>query len=45
MSQEQRQFYRKMKRQFALPLPKSQREKLSAIEQALLHGGNLSKLL
>ena len=45
MSQEQQQFYRKMKRQFALPLPKSQREKLSAIEQALLHGGNLSDLL
>lgn len=45
MSQEQQQFYRKMKRQFALPLPKSEQEKLNAIEQALLNGGDLSNLL
>lgn len=45
MPREQQQFYRKMQRQFALPLPKSEREKLSAIEQALLNGGNLSGLL
>lgn len=45
MSREQQQFYRKMQRQFALPLPKSEQEKLNAIEQALLNGGNLSGLL
>ena len=45
MSSEQKQFYRKMKKQFAIPLPKSEREKLSAIEEALLNGGNLSGIL
>lgn len=45
MSSEQKQFYRKMKKQFAIPLPKSEREKLNAIEQALLNGGDVSKLL
>lgn len=45
MSSEQKQFYRKMKKRFAIPLPKSEREKLSAIEEALLNGGNLSGIL
>ncbi len=45
MSREQKEFYRKMKKQYAIPLPKSEREKLSAIEEALLHGGDVSKLL
>lgn len=45
MSREQKEFYRKMKKQHAIPLPKSEREKLSAIEEALLHGGDVSKLL
>ena len=45
MSKEQKQFYRKMKKQFAIPLPQSEREKLSAIEEALLNGGDVSKLL
>ncbi len=45
MSREQKDFYRKMKKQYALPLPKSEREKLSAIEEALLNGGDVSKLL
>ncbi len=45
MSKEQKQYYRKMKKLFALPLPKSEREKLSAIEEALLNGGDVSALL
>ena len=45
MSREQKEFYRKMKKQYAIPLPKSEQEKLSAIEEALLHGGDVSKLL
>lgn len=45
MSGDQKQFYRKMKKQFAIPLPQSEREKLNAIEQALLNGGDLSKML
>lgn len=45
MSKEQKQFYRKMKKQFAIPLPKSEREKLNAIEEALLNGGDVSKIL
>ena len=45
MSNEQKQFYRKMKKQFAIPLPQSERDKLNAIEQALLNGGDVSKVL
>lgn len=45
MSNEQKQFYRRMKKQFAIPLPKTEREKLNAIEEALLNGGDISKIL
>lgn len=45
MSREQKDFYRKMKKQYALPLPKSEREKLNAIEEALINGGDVSGLL
>lgn len=45
MPKEQKQFYRKMKKQFAIPLPQSEREKLSAIEDALLNGGDVTGLL
>lgn len=45
MTKEQKQFYRKMKKMFAIPLPQTEREKLSAIENALLNGGDVSKLL
>lgn len=45
MSNEQKQFYRKMKKQFAIPLSQPEREKLNAIEQALLNGGDVSKVL
>ena len=33
------------KKQFAIPLPQPEREKLNAIEQALLNGGDVSKVL
>ena len=45
MSNEQKQFYRRMKKQFAIPMPKTEREKLNAIEEALLNGGDISKML
>lgn len=45
MSKEQKQYYRKMKKLFALPLPKSEQEKLSAIEEALLNGGDVSAII
>ena len=41
----QREFYQRMKRQYALPIPKSEREQLSRIEEALLSGGDLTGLV
>lgn len=41
----QRDFYQKMKRQYALPIPKSEKEQLSRIEEALLSGGDLTGLI
>ena len=34
-----------MKKLYAIPLPKSEQEKISAIEEALMNGGDLSGLL
>jgi len=45
MSKEQQSFYRKMKRLHALPVAKSEDEKMNAIEKALLNGGDLTGLL
>lgn len=45
MSKAQRDFYRRMKKQFALPQPKKEQERLTAIEEALLHGGDVKNLL
>lgn len=45
MSDNQKEFYRRMKEIHALPLPTGEAEKLSAIEEALLHGGDLSAFL
>ena len=45
MSREQKEHYRKMKKLYAIPLPKSEQEKISAIEEALMNGGDLSGLL
>lgn len=39
------QFYRKKQKEFAIPAPKSERDKLAAIDDALLNGGDVSKVL
>ena len=44
-SREQKEHYRKMKKLYAIPLPKSEQEKISAIEEALMNGGDLSGLM
>lgn len=45
MSREQRRFYEKMQRMYALPIPDSEREKYEAITDALMNGGDLTGLL
>lgn len=45
MPKEQKAFYRKMKRIHALPLPQNEQEKVDAITQALMDGGDLSSLI
>ena len=45
MSKEQKDFYRKMKRLYALPLSKADDDRQTAIENALLNGGDLSGIL
>lgn len=45
MPKEQKAFYRKMKRIYALPLPEGERQKNDAITQALMNGGDLRGLL
>lgn len=45
VGKEQRDFYRKMKEQYRIPLSKNEQEKMSAIEEALLNGGDLTGLL
>lgn len=45
MSSSQKDFYRKMQRKFALPLPRAEQEKMDAITAALMGGGNLSEVL
>lgn len=42
---EELKFRRKKQKEFAIPTPKSERDKLSAVENALLNGGNESKVL
>lgn len=42
---EQKEFYRKMKKVYGIPLSKNEQEKLNAIEEALMNGGDLSKIL
>lgn len=41
----QREFYQNMKRLYAIPLPKAERERMNALEEALLSGGDISGLL
>ena len=45
MSKEQSAFYRRMKELYALPLPEDEEQKLDAIEEALMNGGDLTGLL
>lgn len=42
---KEKNFYAKMKQKFAIPLPKSEQEQLDEINEILLHGGDLSKLM
>lgn len=45
LSKQQREFYQKMKRQYALPLPKADRQRLNALEKALMGDGNVQGLI
>jgi len=42
MSKDQKDFYKKMKLLYALPLSKAEENRQTAIEEALLNGGNLT---
>ena len=45
VSKEQKEFYRKMQRLYALPLSQEEDERQTAIENALLNGGDLSGMM
>lgn len=45
MPKEQKDFYKKMKRLYALPLSKAEDDRQTAIEKALLNGGDLTGVL
>ena len=45
MTKEQRDFYRRKKELYALPLPADEEEKVDAIAEALMNGGDLTGLL
>jgi hypothetical protein len=45
MTKEQRDFYRRKKELYALPLPANEEEKVDAIAEALMNGGDLTGLL
>ncbi|WMI80349.1 bacteriophage Gp15 family protein [Anaerotignum sp. MB30-C6] len=45
MGKEQKEFYRRMKEVYRLPSAKAEEEKFSAIEHALLAGGDLTNLI
>lgn len=45
MTKEQRDFYRRKKELYALPLPANEEEKMDAIAEALMNDGNLAGLL
>lgn len=45
MPKEQKDFYKKMKRLYALPLSRTEDDRQAAIENALLNGGDLSGVL
>lgn len=45
MTKEQKNFYNKMKKEYEIPTSKDEKEKINAIEEALLNGGDLTNLL
>ena len=45
MTAKQQEFYRKMQKKYAIPLPEKQQEEIDAIEQALLNGGDLTGVI
>lgn len=45
MTKDQKEFYKKMKRMYALPLSKDEDNRQTAIENALVNGGDLSGIL
>lgn len=45
MKGEQKKFYEKMQRQYALPRPKAEQDKLDEISDVLMCGGNVSEVL
>ena len=45
MTKSQKAFYRRMKSVHALPVPQEERERMDAITQALLNGGDLTGLI
>lgn len=45
LSKEQQRFYKQMQERYKIPLAKSEQDKLAAVEQALLNGGQLNGLL
>lgn len=45
MKGEEKKFYQKMQRLYALPLPKAEQDKLDEISSVLMNGGNISGVL
>ena len=45
MKGEQKKFYEKMQRQYALPCPKAEQDKLDEINDVLMNGGDVSEVL
>lgn len=45
LSPELRNYYTKMKEQYALPIPESDRQELDELTKALLNGGDISKYI
>lgn len=45
MTKNQKEFYRKMKKLYRIPLAKDEQEKIDRIEEALMKGGSLEGLL
>ena len=45
MTTKEREFYRKMQRIYALPLPKDEQEKLDEVTKALMEGRPVTELL